>query len=81
MKTKSSVLHRKQEAFLEYKKGMPVAAIAKNMNLSERMIYRYIDEYELVQLRKWQDNVDEALRITPLDAPVSQLLKVLKERA
>lgn len=79
-KSKQETLKRKEETFLLYKGGTSVPEIAKRMGLSERMIYRYIDEYELVRLRKWKAKLEEALQITPMDAPVSQLLAVLQAR-
>lgn len=78
--SRQEVLERKRSAYVRWKQGEPVIDIAKDMKLSERMVYRYIDEYELVQLRKWKTSFQAALDVTPLDAPVSQLLKVLKAK-
>lgn len=67
-------------AFLLQKQGLSVPQIAVKMERSERMIYRYLDAYELNQLRRWKQAVDGALQVTPMNAPVSQLLKVIKAR-
>lgn len=69
-----------KKAFLLQKQGMSVPQIAVEMDRSERMIYRYLDAYELNQLRQWKKAVDEALKVTPMTAPVSQLVKVIKAR-
>ncbi|CAM0093824.1 hypothetical protein VPHD128_0055 [Vibrio phage D128] len=67
-------------AFLLQKQGLSVPQIAVKMERSERMIYRYLDVYELNQLRQWKKAVDEALKVTPMTAPVSQLVKIIKAR-
>lgn len=78
--SRAEVLARKRYAYLQHKKGVAVLDIAYDLGLSERMVYRYIDEFELAQLRKWKSAVDEALNSVPLDAPVSTLLKVIKAK-
>ncbi|AUR97311.1 homeodomain-like protein [Vibrio phage 1.238.A._10N.261.52.F10] len=80
MATREETLLKKRDAYVQYRQGTKIADIAKGMGLSERMVYRYIDEYELVQLRKWKKSVDEALEVTPMNAPVSQLVKIIQAR-
>ena len=71
---------RKKQAYLMHKSGQPVADIATELEVSERMVYRYIDAFELQQLRAWKERFEEALSVTPLESPVSQLLKIIKAR-
>lgn len=71
---------KKREAYLLHKSGETTTAIAAKLGVSERMVYRYIDAFELDQLRLWKAKFEEALAITPMEAPVAQLLKVIKAR-
>lgn len=74
----AKTLAKKRKAFLLRKQGKSVSQIAKEMSLSERMVYRYLDEYELVQLRKWRADMDAALKIADKDKPLSLFLQILK---
>ena len=48
-KSKLDTLAAKQKAYALYDKGVDVATIATHIAVSERMVYRYIDEYKLKQ--------------------------------
>ena len=72
--------NRKRQAYLMHKSGETVPDIATQLEVSERMVYRYIDAFELQQLRAWKERFEEALSVTPLESPVSQLLKIIKAR-
>jgi predicted transcriptional regulator len=76
-----ATLAKKREAYLLRKQGYSVLEIAKEMNLSERMVYRYLDEYELHQLRQWRDQFNDALKTADKDQPLSVFLKILKAQA
>lgn len=74
----AKTMAKKRQAFLLRKQGMSVEQIAKELKLSQRMIYRYLDEYELAQLRKWRADMDAALKIADKDKPLSLFLQILK---
>lgn len=77
----AKTLEQKRKAFLSRKQGKSVTQIAKEMGLSERMVYRYLDEYELNQLRNWRSQFDAALKTADKDAPLSVFLAILRAQA
>lgn len=80
-KTKAATLARKREAFVMHKQGCSVDEIARKLNLSPRMVYRYLDEYELVRLRKWKEAIDAALAVTPETATLVEFLRIVELRS
>ena len=80
MASRDEVLAKKRKAYLDYKSGVSVQDIASELGLSERMVYRYIDEFDLVQLRAWKTRFEESLSIVSMSDPVSKLVKLIKAR-
>ncbi|WAI96160.1 homeodomain-like protein [Vibrio phage vB_VhaP_PG11] len=79
MASREETLARKKQAFFLYKQGTKAPEIAKQLGISERMAYRYIDEYELVQLRQWRTQFKEALEKADKNAPLSHFLNILRK--
>ena len=69
-------LARKREAYLLYKSGKPHAQIAIELGVSPRMIYRYIDEFDLVQFRQKEEAHNQAMSVLAGTATINQLVAV-----
>ena len=80
MATKEQADVKKRKAYILYKQGTAIPDIGKMLHVSDRMVYRYIQEFELAMLRKWKKTFEEALKVTDVNAPVSQLLKVIQAK-
>lgn len=80
IRTREETLRRKKEAYLLQKQGNTIQQIASKLKVSERMAYRYIDEYELNQLRTWRKKFDDALQMSDMDAPLQHFLNILRKQ-
>lgn len=76
-----NTLAKKKQAYLLFKQGWSVKQVAQHMKLSERMIYRYLDEFELHQLREFRQQFRDALSIADKNKPLSVFLQILKAQA
>lgn len=73
-----NTLAKKKQAYLLFKQGWSVKQVAQHMKLSERMIYRYLDEFELHQLREFKQQFQTALEIADKTQPLSVFLQIFK---
>lgn len=78
--SKEALRARQKESFVMYKGGTSIADIAEKFKVSERMIYRDIDAFELRQLREWRTRMEEALKVADTKAPLSSFLKILNAK-
>lgn len=65
-KSKLDALAAKQKAFALYQKGVAVATIAEHINVSERMVYRYIEEFKLEQALAKLELFNVAVQLMPI---------------
>ena len=65
-KSKLDALAAKQKAFALYQKDVAVATIAEHVNVSERMVYRYIEELKLKQALAKLELFNAAVQLMPI---------------
>ena len=65
-KSKLDALAAKQKAFALYQKDVAVATIAEHINVSERMVYRYIEELKLEQALAKLELFNVAVQLMPI---------------